>query len=117
MTHNFRTVASAAVFALLSFNACAQVPGPQQGPYLPPALRSPPPSTPASGQALRNEAMDKLKKRFQEADLDANGSVTREEAKRAGLGFVENHFDDIDTAGRGAVSFDDVRKFMAQRGK
>src|SRR6476469_7561742 len=106
MKLHFRTAGSVAVFALLSFNACAQVPAPPQGPYLPPALRSPPPSHPASGQALRDEAMDKLKKQFQQADLDANGSVTREEARRAGLGFIDNHFDDIDTAGRGAVTFD-----------
>lgn len=117
MTRNFRTLCSFAVFALLSLNACAQVPAGQQGPFLPPALRSPPPTTPASGQALRNEALDKLKKRFQEADLDTSGSLTREEARRAGLGFVDNNFDEIDTAGRGKVSFDDVRKFMAQRGK
>jgi len=117
MKRNLRIMGGAAAFALLSFNACAQVPASQQGPYLPPALRTPAPSNPASGQALRNEAMDKLKKRFQEADTDANGSVTREEAKRAGLGFVENNFEDIDIAGRGAVTFEDVRKFMAQRGK
>jgi predicted small lipoprotein YifL len=117
MTLSIRTLGSLAAFTLLSINACAQTPAGQQGPYLPPALRSPPPSTPTSGAALRNEAMDKLKKRFQEADLDASGSVTRDEAKRAGLGFVENNFDEIDTAGRGQVSFDEVRKFMAQRGK
>jgi hypothetical protein len=115
MTLNFRTLGSFATFALLSLNACAQASAVNQGPYLPPALRSPPPSTPASGQALRNEAMDKLKKRFQEADLDANGRVTREEAKRAGLGYVENNFDEIDTGGHGQVSFDDVRTFMTQR--
>lgn len=112
-----RTLGSVAALMLLSLNACAQAPANHPGPYLPPALRSPAPHTPASGQALRNEAMQKLQRRFEEADLDASGSVTREEAKRAGLGFVDVNFDQIDSAGRGKVSFDDVRRFMAQRGK
>jgi hypothetical protein len=87
------------------------------GPYLPPALRTPSAVPPASGQALRNEAMQKLKRRFEQADLDASGSLTRDEAQRAGLGFVVASFDDIDSGGRGKVSFDDVKKFMQQRRK
>ncbi|UUZ53928.1 EF-hand domain-containing protein [Massilia sp. H-1] len=67
--------------------------------------------------SLAQRGAGQAQKRFQEADLDTSGSLTREEARRAGLGFVDNNFDEIDTAGRGKVSFDDVRKFMAQRGK
>ncbi len=88
-------------------------PGP--GPALPPALRTPSAQPPASGQALRNEAMQKLKQRFDEADLDASGSLTRNEAQRAGLGYVVASFDEIDSARRGKVSFDDVKKFMQQQ--
>ena len=117
MTFHFPLIGSAAALALCSLNACAQVPASRPGPYVPPALRSPAPSTPNSGQALRNEAMDKLRQRFREADLDASGKLTRAEAQRAGLGFVENNFDQIDRAGQGAVSFDDGRKFMAERNK
>ncbi|HEY0063341.1 MAG TPA: EF-hand domain-containing protein [Telluria sp.] len=117
MMINFRNLLSAAACALLSLNACAQVPPANHGPYLPPALRSPAPSTPSSGQALHNEAIAKLKQRFEQADLDADRSVTREEARRAGLGYVDANFDEIDVAGKGKVSFEDVRKFMAQRGK
>lgn len=90
---------------------------PNPGPYLPPALRTPSKVPPASGQALRNEAMQKLKLRFEEADLDASGSLTRDEAQRAGLGFVVASFDEIDSGGRGKVSFDEVKKFMQQRRK
>lgn len=111
------TLGSVAALMLLSLNACAQAPVNHPGPYLPPHLRSPAPQTPASGQALKNEAMLKLQRRFEEADLDASGSVTRDEAKRAGLGFVDANFDEIDSTGRGKVSFDDVRKFMVQREK
>jgi len=117
MTLSKRTLGSVAALMLLSLNACAQAPANHPGPYLPPQLRSPEPQTPASGQALKNEAMQKLQRRFEEADLDASGSVTQDEARRAGLGFVDLNFDQIDSAGRGKVSFDDVKRFMAQRGK
>ncbi|MES2319136.1 MAG: EF-hand domain-containing protein [Pseudomonadota bacterium] len=106
------------VLATLAGGAAAQDGRPNPGPSLPPHLRNPTTTqAPASGQALRNEAMQKLKRRFDEADLDANGSLTREEAQRGGLGYVFVSFDEIDSAGRGKVSFDDVKKFMQQRRK
>jgi hypothetical protein len=95
--------------------ACAQSGEALHGPYLPPALRTPSAQPPASGQALRNEAMQKLKRRFEEADLDASGSLTRDEAQKAGLGYVVASFDDIDTAKKGRVNFADVKKYMQQR--
>lgn len=83
-------------------------------PYLPPAMRKPPRDG-AAGPVLQYQSMQKLKKRFEEADLDGNGSLSREEARQAGLGFVEKNFDHIDTAQRGAVSFDDLKAFIIQR--
>lgn len=108
------TLMLAAIVALPSGAAFAQI-GP--GPALPPELRSQGPSTtPAtSGDALQKQAMKKLRLRFEEADLDLNGRVTEQEAKRAGLGFVAGNFAAIDTARNGSVSFDDVRKFLEQR--
>jgi len=64
---------------------------------------------------LQYQAMQKLKKRFEEADLDGNGSLSREEAHKAGLGFIEKNFDHIDSAQRGAVSFEDLKAFIIQR--
>ncbi|MES2324345.1 MAG: EF-hand domain-containing protein [Pseudomonadota bacterium] len=88
----------------------------EHGPSLPPALRSKPsPDTPASGAALRAQAVQKLKARFEQADLDASGSLTVDEARSAGLGYVVNHFGDIDSAGRGKVSFDDLKKHLQAR--
>ncbi len=112
-----RTLMRCAWLALLAADASAQSSMASPGPSLPPALRTPSALPPASGQALRNEAMQKLKRRFEEADLDANGSLSREEAQRAGLGFVVRSFDEIDSAKRGKVSFDDVKKYMQQRRK
>lgn len=85
------------------------------GPSIPPALRSKAPSsTAASGDALQKQALQKLRRRFEEADLDANGRLTEAEASRAGLGFIANHFAAIDSARRGAISFDDVNRFLEQ---
>lgn len=83
-------------------------------PYIPPAMRKPPRDG-ASGPILQYQAMQKLKKRFEEADLDGNGSLSREEAHKAGLGFIEKNFDHIDSAQRGAVSFEDLKAFIIQR--
>ena len=83
-------------------------------PYIPPAMRKPPRDG-AAGPMLQFQAMQKLKRRFEEADLDGNGSLSREEAHQAGFGFVEKNFDHIDTAQRGAVSFDDLKAFIIQR--
>lgn len=103
--------------AFLAFGAggaCAQI-GP--GPSIPPALRSqaPSPTPAASGEALQRQAMQKLRKRFDEADRDGSGKLTEEEARRAGLGFIAANFDAIDSARHGAVSFDDVSRFLDQR--
>lgn len=84
-------------------------------PYLPPDKRTPARARPAEGAALRQQALDKLRQRFQEADLDASGNLTQEEARKAGLGFVAQHFDAIDTAHSGKVSFADLQTYLQQR--
>ncbi len=90
---------------------------PHPGPYLPPDKRQPSTEPPASGEALRAQAMQKLKQRFEQADLDASGSLSKEEARKAGLGFVVKNFERIDTKHRGVVSFDDLKAYLQQRRK
>ncbi len=80
---------------------------------LPPALRNrPAEAPPTAGAALRAQARAKLETQFRAADRDANGSLTRDEAK--GFGFVAKHFDAIDTGRRGAVTFEDLRAYLAK---
>lgn len=83
-------------------------------PHIPPAMRKPPRDG-ASGPVLQYQAMQKLKQRFEEADVDGSGSLSREEARNAGLRFVEKNFDHIDTAQRGVVTFEDMKAFLIQR--
>lgn len=86
------------------------------GPSIPPALRgkAPSPTPAAAGDALQKQALQKLRRRFEEADLDASGRLTEAEASRAGLGFIANNFAAIDSARKGAVSFEDVSRYLEQ---
>ncbi|MES3025103.1 MAG: EF-hand domain-containing protein [Pseudomonadota bacterium] len=99
--------------SVLAAGAAAQTP--QFGPSLPPSLRTPSGPPPAAGQALREQAMQKLRRQFEQADLDANGRLTKVEADRAGLGYVSARFEQIDRGKRGAVSFDEVREALPTR--
>ncbi len=91
--------------------AAAQVPISADG-QVPEALRNRPAATPTSGAALRAQALAKLEAQFRAADTNANGSLTPEEAK--GFGFVAMHFSEIDATGRGAVSFAELRAYLAK---
>ena len=79
---------------------------------VPQALRTRPAETPTTGATLRAQAMAKLEAQFRAADVDANGSLSPEEAQA--FGFVARHFQAIDTARRGAVTFEDLRAYLAQ---
>ena len=85
-------------------------------PWVPPEARKRSQAAPLEGAALRAEVERKLKRAFDDADVGRTGSVTRQQADAAGLGFVARHFDEIDRQGRGAVRFDDVRRYLVERG-
>ncbi|MYM33129.1 EF-hand domain-containing protein [Duganella sp. FT50W] len=115
--------AAAGWAAMAGAQAPAQDPGSQAAtrsatayePYLPPALRKPLRDAGASATLLRYQPSPKLKKRFEAADLDGNGALSREEARMAGFTVVDKNFDHIDTARRGNVSFDDLQTYLMQR--
>jgi hypothetical protein len=91
--------------------AAAQAPISADG-QVPPALRNRPAPPAATGAALRAQALAKLEAQFRTADADGNGSLSAEEAK--GFGFVAKNFEAIDAGRRGAVTFDDLRAFLAR---
>jgi hypothetical protein len=103
--------------ALRSAQAAAT---PYSDAYMPRSMRQPQrdmsPRSPGAGPALlRFTTLQKLKKRFEEADADRSGTLNREEARQAGLTIVDKNFDSIDTAQRGNVSFDDLNSYLIQR--
>ena len=85
-------------------------------PWVPPAVAKAIEATPKAkrGADLRAEVERKLR-----ADFDAAapaGTLTREQARAAGLGFIAHHFEAIDRRGAGVVRFEDYRAFLKARG-
>jgi hypothetical protein len=57
-------------------------------------------------------ALDKLRRRFEAADAPGFGSLSRTQARRAGLGFIDTHFERIDATRSGHVSFEELRRYL-----
>jgi carboxypeptidase C (cathepsin A) len=87
-------------------------------PWVPPTVAKALVAVPAStrGAALRAQAESRLKESFDEADRGGSGALTREQARAAGLGFVAEHFDAIDQHAAGVVRFEDLLRFLRERG-
>lgn len=94
----------------------ATIETPMRGPWVPPELRKPAPTPAPQGAALRAQVERKLKAGFDAADVNRSGTVTREQARAAGLGYIVKHFDEIDRQRAGAVTFEDVKHFLRSRG-
>lgn len=84
-------------------------------PWVPPAQRQASAERPPAGAELEAQVQARLKRRFDAADTRRSGLLTRDEARRAGLGFVVRDFEQIDSARRGSVSFDDVQRHLSRR--
>ncbi|MCA8062523.1 MULTISPECIES: EF-hand domain-containing protein [unclassified Burkholderia] len=84
-------------------------------PYVPPAARKPTAGTQTTGAALHAQVVRKLARQFSAADAQNTGSITESQARAAGLGYVANHFRQIDSSGNGRVSFADVQRYMQAR--
>jgi hypothetical protein len=93
----------------------AAIETPHRDPYLPPQSQPARPAEAKRGAALQAQAEGELAAAFAAADTSHKGTLTRDEARKAGLGYVAKHFDDIDTARRGAVSFDDLVRYLDRR--
>ena len=70
-------------------------------------------AAPSQGEALRAEIEASLRRPF--AAAAPSGRMTREQARAAGLGFIERNFEAIDREGRGAITFDDYRRYLEAR--
>ena len=84
-------------------------------PYLPPAARKPPTQLSPSGAALQSKVDQKLRATFDAADAGRSGTLTREQAQRAGWGMVAQEFDRIDVKRAGRVSFEDIQRYLHSR--
>jgi hypothetical protein len=90
---------------------------PLQDPMLPASARAAARAMKPAGNAeLRAQVERKLRARFEEADVEHLGSITREQAQTAHLGLVVKNFDAIDSAHQGRVTFEDFRRFLRARG-
>ena len=96
-------------------NPPATVSGPMVDPWVPPELRHPAPTRPTQGAELRAQVARKLKADF-DAAAGASGTLTQAQARASGLGLVARHFGEIDQMHSGVVRFEDVKRFLQQRG-
>lgn len=114
-----RLVLAAAILAALPL-AAQQMPAPtfetdMKDPWVPPTARAKaakePLAAPTTGAALDRQVEAKLRKRFADA-ASADGTLTREQARAAGLGAIADRFGAIDRAGRGAIRFEDYLAYL-----
>ena len=114
-------VVLAAVFgnAQAATQAVAPVTLPQgghgvDGPFFP--TNRPMPVTPSTGTQLQQEAQKRIETRLGANSVLSNGaSITKEQAQSSGLGYIAQHFDQIDTAHTGRVSMSDVKQYLQQQ--
>ena len=86
-------------------------------PWVPPEVREKAALVPyvaTEGAALREQVRAKLKRRFDDA-AGGSGTLTRQQARSAGLGAIADRFDAIDRSGRGVVRFEDYERFLELR--
>ncbi len=93
-----------------------QLQAPLRDPWVPPHARPSTVPAPTEGAALRAQIEAKLRAGFEAADAKRAGTLTREQAKAAGLGYVAENFDRIDTRRNGRVNFDDVKRYLRSQG-
>ncbi len=71
---------------------------------------------PAQAQTQGGKAAQKLEERFNAADKDHDGKLTKAEAQ-AGMPRLAKHFDEIDTQKTGSLTLDQVKQYAAQQMK
>jgi len=115
-TAAFAALAALPANSFAADNPPASAETPMRDPWIPPDARKPSTASPTTGAALREQVERKLKRAFDEADTGHTGTLTREQAKAHGLGYITDHWDEIDRRNAGVVRFDDVKRFLRERG-
>lgn len=69
-----------------------------------------------TGSKLQTQALGKLRNKFNAADSEHSGWISRSQAQGAGFGYVVNHFDEIDRQRRGRISFEELKGFLRANG-
>ena len=108
--------------------AAVAVPPGFRDPGTPPALRADAPADTrahalaamraaprASGAALDAQVQRNLRESFDAADVKHRGALTREEARAGGFGYIDRHFEAIDTRHAGEITFADLQAYLARR--
>jgi hypothetical protein len=72
------------------------------------------PAPKPSAATVAQSVQDELAQQFQQAS-GSRSSLTAQQAKAAGWGFVADHFGQIDTSRKGYVTLSEVSQFMANR--
>ena len=86
------------------------------GPFFP--SNRPAPLTPSTGTQLQQQAQQRVEARLGSNSALSNGaSITKAQAQSSGLGYIAQHFDQIDTAHTGRVSMSDVRQYLQKQGQ
>ena len=127
MAYQFRRVVLGVVAALAALGGVpagamaadmppASAQTPLRDPWVPPEARKPSTTAPTTGAALNAQVERKLKQAFDAADTGHTGALTREQAQAHGLRYISEHFDEIDRRNAGVVRFDDVKRFLRERG-
>jgi len=71
---------------------------------------------PGQARQLREDANNRFQERWQRADRNGDGRISRQDAARHMPG-VARHFDEIDTNHDGVVTQDEVRAFQQRRAR
>lgn len=86
------------------------------GPFFP--SNRPTPLTPSTGTQLQQQAQQRVAARLGANSALSNGaSITKAQAQSSGLGYIAQHFDQIDTAHTGRVSMSDVQQYLKKQGQ
>jgi hypothetical protein len=105
------------VAAAAAAHAADMQPPALRDPWVPPQVKDQARTAPRPAPSnLRSQVEAKLKLGFDAADVERRGSITRQQAVAARLGIVAEHFDTIDSASVGRVTFEDYKRFLRARG-